>query len=113
MNSKINFNKRKERVRFKIKSKSNFPRLSVFISNKNIYSFVIDNETNNTLCSSSTKELKINGSNIPNAKLVGEDIAKKAAKLKIKNVVFDKGGYLYHGKVKSLSDAARSNGLNF
>jgi large subunit ribosomal protein L18 len=108
-----NFNKRKQRVRNSIKKKSSLPRLSVFISNKNIYAFVIDNVQNNTVCSSSTKSLKVSGSNIANAVKVGEKIAQEAVKKKITNVVFDKGAYLYHGKVKALSDAARSKGLNF
>ena len=69
-----------------------------------------------TICSASSldKDLKIeNGSNVEAAKVVGEAIAKKATKAKIKNVVFDRGGYLYHGRVKALAEAARENGLEF
>ena len=108
-----NFNKRKQRVRSSIRKKSSLPRLSIFISNKNIYAFVIDNLKNDTVCSTSTKSLKISGSNIDSATKVGEKIAQEAIKKKITNVVFDKGAYLYHGKVKALSDAARNKGLIF
>jgi large subunit ribosomal protein L18 len=108
-----NFNKRKQRVRSSIRKKSSLPRLSIFISNKNIYAFVIDNFKNDTVCSTSTKSLKISGSNIDSATKVGEKIAQEAIKKKITNVVFDKGAYLYHGKVKALSDAARNKGLIF
>jgi len=111
--NKIKFEKRKERVRSKIRGKSEFPRLSVYISNKNIYAHVIDDRNHTTICSSSTKVLKIAGVNVANAVAVGEEIAVQAQKHKVTNVVFDKGAYLYHGRVKALSDAARSKGLIF
>ena len=106
--------RRHTRVREKISGTSEIPRLNVFRSNKGIYVQVIDDTTGRTLASSSTVELKIkNGGNIEAAKLVGADIAKKCKALKIKNVVFDRGGYLYHGRVEALADAARENGLLF
>ncbi len=106
--------RRHDRVRSKISGTSENPRLNVFRSNNGIYVQVIDDTTGKTLVSSSTVELKIkNGSNIEAAKLVGEDIAKKCIQKKIKTVVFDRGGYLYHGRVKALAEAARENGLEF
>ena len=106
--------RRHARVREKISGTKETPRLNVFRSNKGIYVQVIDDETGRTLVSSSTVELKIkNGGNIEAAKLVGADIAKKCKSLKIKNVVFDRGGYLYHGRVEALAQAARDNGLEF
>ena len=113
LSKNVKFNKRKQRVRRAIKIKSSYPRLSVFVSNNNIYAQIIDDQKHITLCSSSTKKLKIAKANINSATKVGEDIAKIAVKQKINNVVFDKGAYLYHGKVKALSEAARSSGLKF
>ena len=90
------------------------PRLNVFRSNENIFAQIIDDTKGNTLVSSSSVELKIkNGGNVEAAKLVGKDIAEKAKKAKIKKVVFDRGGYLYHGRVEALAEAARENGLEF
>lgn len=107
---------RHKRIRNKISGTTEIPRLCVFRSNKNISAQIIDDVNGNTLASASSldKDLKIkNGSNIESAKLVGESIAKKALKLKIKAVVFDRGGYLYHGRVKALAESARENGLEF
>jgi len=102
------------RVRAKVSGTKEIPRLNVFRSNKAIYAQVIDDEASNTLVSSSTVELKIkNGGNIEAAKLVGADIAKKCKAAKIKTVVFDRGGYQYHGRVEALAEAARENGLEF
>ena len=104
---------RHTRVRNKIAGTSEVPRLNVFRSNNNIFAQIID-EKQTTLVSSSSVELKINnGGNVEGAKLVGADIAKKAKKAKITKVVFDRGGYLYHGRVKALAEAARENGLEF
>ena len=106
---------RHERVRKNIFGTSEVPRLCVFRSNTGIYAQIID-ETRTTLVSASSldKDLKIkNGSNVEAAKVVGEAIAKKATKAKITKVVFDRGGYLYHGRVKALAEAARENGLEF
>lgn len=107
---------RHERVREKIAGNSNVPRLNIFRSNNNIFAQIINDETKETLVSASSidKELKLkNGSNVETATKVGELIAKRAKKLKIKKVVFDRGGYLYHGRVKALAEAARENGLEF
>lgn len=104
--------RRHARVRNKISGTPEVPRLNVFRSNNGIYVQVIDDTTGKTLVSSSTVELKIkNGGNIEAAKLVGKDIAEKCKKAKINKVVFDRGGYLYHGRVSALADAAREAGL--
>ncbi len=103
---------RHARVRKNLSGTSVKPRLNVFRSNAEIYAQVIDDETGKTLVSSSSRALKLsNGGNIEAAKLVGEDIAKKCKAAKIKSVVFDRGGYLYHGRVSALADAARDAGL--
>ena len=107
---------RHERVRGKISGTNDTPRLNVFRSNGNIFAQIIDDEKGITLVSASSidKELKLtNGGNIEAATKVGEVIAKRAKEAKIKKVVFDRGGYLYHGRVKALADAARENGLEF
>ena len=107
---------RDERVRSKISGTSEVPRLCVFRSNKNISCQIIDDENGVTLVSASSldKDLNIaNGGNVEAAKLVGKSIAEKAKKAKIKTVVFDRSGYLYHGRVEALADAARENGLEF
>ena len=120
MIKKIDRNKarcaRHERVRNKVTGTSNVPRLNVFRSNSNIFAQIIDDEAKVTLVSASSidKELKLeNGSNVEAATKVGELLAKRAAEAKIKKVVFDRGGYLYHGRVKALAEAARENGLEF
>ena len=102
------------RVRNKISGTSSMPRLCVYRSNKNIEVQVIDDTKGVTLASSSSEQLKLdNGGNIEGAKLVGAEIAKKCLALKIENVVFDRGGYIYHGRVKALADSAREIGLKF
>ena len=107
--------RRHERVRAKISGTAERPRLCVFRSNKNIAVQVIDDVAGNTLVAASTldKEIKTKASNIEAAKEVGELIAKRAIKAGIKNVVFDRGGYIYHGKIKALAEAAREAGLEF
>ena len=106
--------RRHDRVRNKISGTKVAPRLNVFRSNNGIYVQVIDDETQTTLVSSSSIELKLqNGGNVEGAKLVGKEIAEKCKKAKITKVVFDRGGYLYHGRVKALAEAARENGLEF
>lgn len=106
--------RRHTRIRENLSGTKERPRLNVFRSNNGIYVQVIDDTTGNTLVSSSTVALKIkNGSNIDAATLVGKDIAEKCNKAKIKKVVFDRGGNLYHGRVKALAEAARENGLEF
>ena len=107
---------RHERIREQLSGTPEKPRLCVFRSNANITAQIIDDVNGVTLVSASTleKDLKLkNGSNIEAASKVGESIAKKAKEAGITKVVFDRGGYLYHGRVKALADAARSNGLEF
>ncbi len=107
---------RHARVRNKISGTTEVPRLNVFRSNNNIFAQIIDDEKAVTLVSASSidKELKLeNGSNIEAATKVGELLAKRAKKAKISKVTFDRGGYLYHGRVKALAEAARENGLEF
>ncbi len=106
---------RHERVRSKVIGTSEVPRLCVYRSNTNIYAQIIDDENGITLVSASSldKELNLKNNNIEAASKVGESIAKKAVKAGVKKVVFDRGGYLYHGKVKALAEAARENGLEF
>lgn len=107
---------RHERVRNKVSGTTDAPRLNVFRSNSNIFAQIIDDSEGKTLVSASSidKELKLeNGGNIEAATKVGELLAKRAKKAKISKVVFDRGGYLYHGRVKALAEAARENGLEF
>ena len=107
---------RHSRVRAKVAGTSNVPRLNVFRSNSNIFAQIIDDEKGITLVNASSidKELKLeNGGNKEAAKKVGELIAKRAKKAKISKVVFDRSGYLYHGRVEALAEAARENGLEF
>ena len=106
--------KRHARVRKNISGTADMPRLNVFRSNTQIFAQLINDENGTTLASSSSIELKIkNGGNKEGAAAVGADIAKKAKALKIEKVVFDRGGYLYHGRVAALAEAARANGLEF
>jgi len=105
--------RRHARVRKTVSGTEVAPRLNVFRSNKEIYAQVIDDVKGITLVSSSSKVLKINGGNIEGAKAVGKDIALKCKEAKIEKVVFDRGGYLYHGRVQALAEAARENGLEF
>lgn len=107
---------RHKRVRNKIQGTQEIPRLNIFRSNSNIFAQIIDDSTGKTLVSASSidKALKItNGGNIEAATKVGKSLATKAKKAKITKVVFDRGGYLYHGRVKALADSARENGLEF
>ena len=106
--------RRHARVRKNVFGTADMPRLNVFRSNAEIYAQIIDDEAGTTLVSSSSIALKIkNGGNIEGAKAVGADIAKKALAKNIKKVVFDRGGYQYHGRVEALAAAARENGLEF
>lgn len=108
--------KRHLRIRQNISGTASKPRLNVFRSNKQIYAQLIDDVNGTTLAyaSSSDKALKLtNGGNVEAAKVVGKQIADAAKKANIKTVVFDRGGYLYHGRVKALADAAREAGLEF
>ena len=105
---------RHARVRSKIAGTPEVPRLCVFRSNKNISCQIIDDVNGVTLASASSLTLKLaNGGNIEAATAVGKAIAEAAKKAKITKVVFDRGGYLYHGRVEALANAARENGLEF
>ena len=107
---------RHKRIRKSISGNEERPRLNVFRSNANITAQIIDDEKGVTLVSASTleKDLNIaNGGNIEAVKKIGAEIANRAKKAKITKVVFDRGGYLYHGRVKALAEAARENGLEF
>jgi large subunit ribosomal protein L18 len=106
--------KRHRRMRFQIKGTPERPRLNVFRSNKQIYAQIIDDINQVTLAQANSREIEgINGSNISGATKVGELVAQRAIEKNIKTVVFDRGGYLYHGRVKALAEAAREAGLQF
>lgn len=109
---------RHERVRKRASGVAGRPRLNVYRSLNNIYAQIIDDEKGQTLISASTldeeaREAIKAGGNVEAAKVVGKAIAKRALKKRIKQVVFDRGGYKYHGRVKALADAAREGGLKF
>ena len=111
--------KRHYKLRRNLVGTATRPRLSVFRSNKHIYAQIIDDEAGHTLTSASTmtatfKDAKADSSSdIEAAKAVGSEVARKALDLGIESIVFDRGGYLYHGKVQALADAAREAGLKF
>ena len=105
-------NKIKTRIRGKISGTAERPRMSVFRSNKGIYVQVIDDLTGNTIVAASSKGLQ-GGTKVEVAAKVGEEIAKRAMEKGVTEVVFDRNGYLFHGRVKSLADAARKGGLKF
>ena len=110
-------NRIRKRIRKKISGTNEMPRMSVFRSNKGIYVQLVDDLAGKTLASASSrvKEIAENKdvSKIEQAKLVGKLIAEKAQQAGISQVVFDRGGYLYHGRVKALAEAAREGGLKF
>ena len=107
--------RRHNRIRAKVLGNAERPRLSVFRSNKFIYAQIIDDETGKTLVSASDKTVKRakNAGKVAGAKVVGSEIAKLAKEKNISKVVFDRGGYLYTGRVKAVSDGAREGGLSF
>lgn len=105
--------KRHNRIRKNLSGTKELPRLNVFRSNTNMYAQIIDDGSGKTLVSTSSLELKLDKNNIETAKKVGESIAKKAKDAKITEVVFDRSGYLYHGRIKALAEAAREAGLKF
>ncbi|AXI07609.1 50S ribosomal protein L18 [Oceanobacillus sp. 143] len=108
--------KRHGRVRKNLTGTEARPRLNVYRSNKNIYAQIIDDNNGVTLASASTKDKELNvevTSNVDAAKKVGEMVAKRAQEKGVKSVVFDRGGYLYHGRIKALAEAAREAGLEF
>nr|BAM71027.1 50S ribosomal protein L18 [Chelatococcus sp. BSN60] len=111
--------RRKARVRRSLRAAANGrPRLSVFRSSKQIYAQVIDDANGHTLASASTVEKEVRGglktgATVEAAKAIGKLVAERAVAAGVKDVVFDRGSYIYHGRVKALADAAREGGLNF
>ena len=106
--------RRHERVRTKISGTPARPRLNVFRSNAHIHAQIIDDVNGKTLVAASSVEMKLdNGGNVEAAKAVGAEVAKRALEANITEVVFDRGGYVYHGRVQALADAAREAGLKF
>ena len=107
--------KRHKRVRGKVSGTAQCPRLNVFRSAKHIYAQLIDDVAGVTLCSASTleKDMEGYGGNCEAAKKVGEKLAEKAKAKGISDVVFDRSGYVYHGRIAALADGAREGGLNF
>ena len=111
---------KRQKVRFKIRKRvigsPEQPRLAVFRSNNEIYAQLIDDSSSTTLAAASSREDNLSGdksTRVEQAKSVGKMIAERAKSAGIDNVVFDRGGFLYHGRVKALADAARAAGLNF
>ncbi|OGM86745.1 50S ribosomal protein L18 [Candidatus Woesebacteria bacterium RIFOXYC1_FULL_46_16] len=109
------FKQRKKRVRTKVKGTADRPRLSVFRSNKYLYAQIIDDRQGKTLVAASSREAAAGTlkTNMEKADKVGEALAKKALKAKIKKVTFDRSGYQYHGIIKALAEGARKGGLEF
>ncbi len=105
--------RRHKRVRVHIAGNAERPRLAVFRSLHHIYAQLIDDESGRTLAAASTLELKGKANDLAAAQKVGEAIAKKAAAAGLKAVVFDRGGFLYHGRIRAVADAARKAGLEF
>jgi large subunit ribosomal protein L18 len=108
------FDRRRRRVRTALKSRARGkPRLSVHRTGRHIYAQVIDDDSGKTVAAASTLGEKVSGANVDAAAKVGKDIAAAAKKAGVTTVVFDRGGYLFHGRVKALADAAREGGLEF
>jgi large subunit ribosomal protein L18 len=102
------------RIREKLSGTTERPRLNVYRSLNHIYAQVIDDQKGETLASASSLQMKLKtGGNIASAKEIGKAVAEKAIEKGVKRVVFDRGGYLYHGRIKALADAAREAGLEF
>jgi large subunit ribosomal protein L18 len=115
MSSKL-FDRRKSRARYRIAQTAERPRLSIFRSGKHMYAQVIDDRAGATLAAASSNEKEGKAPktwNMDAAKSVGQKIAERAIAKGVKQVVFDRGGYIYHGRVKALADAAREGGLEF
>ena len=111
---------RRDRIRFRIRKSvsgtEQRPRLAIFRSNKEIYAQLIDDVSGKTITAASSRDKDINASKVNKteaAKLVGKSIAEKAVKAGVESITFDRGGYLYHGRVKSLAEGAREGGLKF
>ena len=105
--------KRHRRVRVRVTGTGEQPRLSVYRSLNHVYAQLIDDTTGRTLAAASTLEMHSEGNDAAAATAVGRSIAQKAAAAGVKSVVFDRGGFLYHGRIKALADAAREAGLEF
>jgi len=121
-NKKLKPNKykklKRDAIRGRIKGTNERPRLSVYRSNENIYAQIIDDTTSQTLVSCSTLERSIkvaiqNGRSSQAARMIGEKLAERSLQTNINKIHFDKGPYLYHGRIKALADGARAGGLNF
>ena len=106
-----------QRIRKKVSGTAERPRLTVHFSGRHVYAQVVDDDSGKTLAAASTREKNVSGNkplaNRETADRVGKAIAEKSLAKKIENVVFDRGGYIFHGKVKALADAAREAGLKF
>jgi large subunit ribosomal protein L18 len=115
-NKSVARQKIKFRIRKKISGTTAIPRLSVFRSNSDIYAQLIDDQTGTTVAAASSRQKDIAAQKAPKvdkSKMVGEAIAKKAIELGMKKVVFDRNGYVYHGRIKAVADGAREGGLDF
>ncbi len=110
---KVNRSKRHKRVRVHVAGTSQRPRLAVFRSLNHVYAQLIDDGASRTLAAASTLEMKAKGNGMSQAQEVGKAIAAKAKAAGVNQVVFDRGGFLYHGRIKALADAAREAGLEF
>jgi large subunit ribosomal protein L18 len=110
---KVNRSKRHRRVRVHVAGTSQRPRLAVFRSLNHLYAQLIDDGSARTIAAASTLELKAKGNGVAQAAEVGKAIATKAKAAGVSSVVFDRGGFLYHGRIKALADAAREAGLEF
>jgi large subunit ribosomal protein L18 len=110
---KVNRMKRHKRVRVHVTGTKERPRLAVFRSLNHVYAQLIDDAASRTLAAASTVDLKAKGNGVEEAAKVGKAIADKAKAAGISSVVFDRGGFLYHGRIKALADAAREAGLEF
>ena len=103
----------RRRIRNTVSGTTSRPRLSIYRSNKEIYAQLINDEDGVTIAQASSRELDITGNKVDRSKAVGEKIAEKAKASGIESIVFDRSGYLYHGRVKSLAEGAREGGLKF
>jgi len=103
----------RHRVRKKVRGTKERPRLSIFKSNKSIQAQIIDDQAGHTLTQASSTELNLKNNNIEVAKQVGQKLAEKAKAAGIKKVVFDRSGYIYHGKIRALAEGAREGGIKF
>lgn len=101
------------RIRKKLAGTAVRPRLAVHFSNQHVYAQIINDVTGTTICAASTHDIDVKQANVENATKVGALLAERAATAQITEVVFDRGGFVYHGKVKALADAAREAGLKF